>query len=87
MPAGANISGDARTVYVFVLTSSLCSNLMTPHHLLAEVRWRQSGPVRTVQALVQDSSSAEFTSTISNGPSGGQIMLIAIMLALWRMYR
>ena len=23
----------------------------------------------------------------SNGPSGGQIMLIAIMLALWRMYR
>ena len=24
---------------------------------------------------------------VSNGPSGGQIMLIAIMLALWRMYR
>ena len=25
--------------------------------------------------------------SVSNGPSGGQIMLIAIMLALWRMYR
>ena len=23
---------------------------------------------------------------VSNGPSGGQIMLIAMMLALWRMY-
>ena len=29
----------------------------------------------------------EGTGTVSNGPSGGQIMLIAIMLALWRMYR
>ena len=24
---------------------------------------------------------------VSNGPSGGQIMLIVVLLALWRMYR
>ena len=35
-----------------------------------------TGPYRTVRHY-----------TVSNGSSGGQIMLIAIMLALWRMYR
>ena len=40
---------------------------------------------RAVLLIWADALGASIS--VSNGPSGGQIMLIAIMLALWRMYR
>ena len=40
-----------------------------------------------VRASAVHEARRTSSSSESNGPSGGQIMLIAIMLALWRMYR